>query len=178
MFPFFGDRPVGGSFWQRFRTAAEGFTVTREPNEPTAWHVVTGAGRAVELFVELLGELPPSVSLEIADAHTGRRWQGTDCDTTGVRGALAPLREALVAHGGVEITVFSKDDQVTLNPVLELFLYSTGDRWTEILRAHGLPEERLVRTHSWKLRRQGLTPAPALSDAVAGAAAALRLTPL
>ena len=70
----------------------------------------------------------------------------------GVRDALAPLREALIAHGGVEITLFAADDQITLNPVLEVFVYATTDRWTAILGATGLSQERLVRTQSWKLR--------------------------
>jgi hypothetical protein len=178
MFPFFKDRPIGGSFWQRFRTAAEGFTVLHEEGRLWEWHVVTGAERAVGLFSELIGELPDVVSIEITDAHGDASWKGEGCDRTGVRGAIAPLREGLIAQGGVEITVFGDADQVTLNPVLELFLYAKTGRWTEIIAATGLSEERLVRTQSWKLRRRGLTPAPELSDAVAAAADSLRLTRL
>ncbi|HTG53946.1 MAG TPA: hypothetical protein VL980_03810, partial [Gemmatimonadaceae bacterium] len=75
-----------------------------------------------------------------------------------------------------EITVFGDADQITLNPVLELFVYSKTARWTEIIAATGLNEERLVRTQSWKLRSRGLTPAPDLSAAVEAAAESLRLT--
>ena len=176
MFPFFKDRPLGGSLWQRFRTAPEGFTVAQDEPALWAWHVVAGAERAVDLFATLVAELPPVVTLEISDAHAGRAWKGEQCDNAGVRGAIAPLRAALIAAGGVEITVFAADDQVTLNPVLELFLYSKTERWTEVLLGLGLEEQRMVRTQSWKLRRHGLTPAPALSAAVEGAAASLRLT--
>lgn len=177
MFPFFKDRPVGGSIWQRFRTAAEGFTVLHEEGKVWEWHVVTNAERVVKTFADLVGELPDVVSIDITDAHADRSWRGERCDRVGVLGAIAPLREQLVAHGGVEITVFGDDDQITLNPVMEIFVYAKTNRWTEILAGTGLVEERLVRTQSWKLRRSGLTPEPALSDAVAAAAESLRLTP-
>ena len=176
MFPFFKDRPIGGSFWQRFRTAAEGFTVLHEEGQLWEWHVVTNAQRIVGLFHDLLGDLPDVVSLEITDAHADRTWKGDRCDRTGVRGAIALFRDRLVAEGGIEITVFGEADQVTLNPVLEIFVYAKTDRWTEIIASTGLNEERLVRTQSWKLRRQGLTPAPELSAAVEAAAESLRLT--
>jgi len=176
MFPFFKDRPVGGSFWQRFRTAAEGFTALHEEGKLWEWHVVTNARRAVGLFSGLIGDLPDVISIEITDAHVDATWKGAGCDRAGVLGAIAPLRDLLIAHGGVEITVFGDADQITLNPVLELFVYATTDRWTAILAATGLSEERLVRTQSWKLRRRGLTPMPELSAAVEAAAASLRLT--
>ena len=176
MFPFFRDRPVGGSFWQRFRTAAEGFTVLHEDGKLWEWHVVTNPERLVGLFYDLIGELPDLVSIEITDAHADRTWKGERCDRTGVRGAIVPLRAGLIANGGVEITVLGDADQITLNPVLELFLYAKTGRWTEIIAATGLNEERLVRTQSWKLRRSGLTPAPDLSAAVEAAAESLRLT--
>jgi len=175
MFPFFKDRPIGALLWRRFHTAPEGFTVLHEQPDLWSWHAVTKAERAVDSFTRLLGEMPAVVSLEISDAHAGRSWKGGGCDSAGVRGAIAPLREMLIEHAGVEITVFAADDQITLNPVLELFLYSKTDHWTQVLLGIGLPEERMVRTRSWKLRREGLTPAPALSDAVARAAESLRL---
>ena len=177
MFPFFKDRPIGGSLWQRFRAAPEGFTVLHEREDLWEWHCVASAERIVGLFADLLAHLPDTFALEIADAHADKRWAGKDCDRAGVLGALALFRAPLVAHGGVELTVFGDADQITLNPVLELFLYARSERWTEILRDTGLAEERMVRTSSWKLRRSGLSPAPELSAAVARAAESLRLTP-
>lgn len=178
MFPFFKDRPLGGSLWQRFRTAPEGFTVAHEEPELWAWHVVAVPERVMELFGTLLAEMPAVVTVEITDAHADRRWKGEGCDRDGVRGAMALLRAPVIALGGVEITVFAADDQITLNPVLELFVYSKGERWTEVIAGTGLVEQRMVRTQSWKLRRSGLTPAPELSAAVARAAESLRLPAL
>ena len=177
MFPFFRDRPIGSSLWQRFRAAPEGFTVQHESERLWQWHVVAGAERVVDVFARLLGELPDTLSVDLADAHADRRWTGKDCDRAGVRGAIDLFKTPLIANGGVEITVFGEADQLTLNPVLELFIYATSERWTEILRDEGLAEQRMVKTQSWRLRRSGLTPAPELSMAVARAAESLRLMP-
>jgi len=177
MFPFFKDRPIEGSLWQRFRAAPEGFTVQHESERLWQWHVVAGGERIVGLFSELLTQLPDRVAVEIADAHADRRWAGKDCDRAGVRGALEMFKTPLMANGGVEVTVFGEADQLTLNPVLELFIYANSERWTEILLDAGLIEQRMVKTQSWRLKRSGLTPAPDLSSAVAGAAESLRLAP-
>ncbi len=174
---FFRDRPMGTSFWQRFRTAPEGFTVVREQDDYWAFHVVSGAERIFDLYVALLNEYRATVSVVIDDGHAHRAWKGDACPAAAVRDAVAPLRALLVAPGGVELTVFTEDDQVTLNPMLEMFIYSHSERWTKVLEGKGLTEQRLVRTRSWRAGRRDLAPAPELSDAVAAVARALGLAP-
>jgi hypothetical protein len=79
--------------------------------------------------------------------------------------------------GGVEIAVYSSEDQLTLNPMLELFIYARTDRWLYLLKGKGLEERRLVRSNSWKLSRHEFQPAPELEQALAGFVDSLRLVP-
>ena len=175
---FFRDRPVGTSFWQRFRTAPEGFTAVREEDDYWAFHVVCGAARIVDLHAALLGEFSATVSVAIDDRHAHRAWKGDACPAAAVRDAVAALRAPLTALGGIEITVFTENDQVTLNPMLELFIYSHSERWAKVLEGKGLTEQRMVRTRSWRVGQRDLAPAPELSGPVAAAAHALRLAAL
>ena len=46
--------------------------------------------------------------------------------------------------------MFTEDDQLTLNPKLELFIYSHSQRWAPRLEGKGLEEQRMVRTKSWR----------------------------
>ncbi|MGH7718829.1 MAG: hypothetical protein ACREON_08310, partial [Gemmatimonadaceae bacterium] len=74
-------------------------------------------------------------------------------------------------------SVYTSQDQVTLNPVLELFIYARSDQWLYILQGKGLEERRALRTRSWKLKRRDYPPAPALTDAVEQTVRTLGLTP-
>ena len=99
----------------------------------------------------------------------------TDRAVTDVRDAIARLKTALAASGGVEIAVYTSEDQLTLNPVLELFIYARSDQWLYILQGKGLEERRAVRTKSWRLKQQEFPPAPELSHALEQAATSLGL---
>ena len=71
-----------------------------------------------------------------------------------MREAVARLKILLARYGGVELAVFTADDQLTLNPYLELFIYARTDRWLYLLEGKGLEEQSRVRTKSWKTNRQ------------------------
>jgi hypothetical protein len=176
VFPFRSPTPHL-SLWERFRTSAEGFTITEEEGYWT-FHVVAGEERMVDLFLALVAELPAAVSVEVSDRHAKRAWKASGCPRDAARDVLAPLRAPLLgAHGGVELTVYGADDQITLNPMLEIFIYSHSDRWAHVLQGKELEERRLVRTRSWKVRSHGAPPAPELSAAVAAAVRVLGLAP-
>jgi hypothetical protein len=172
---FFRGRQPETSIWRRFRTSADGFSFVKE-EEYYAAHIVANAERVVDLFHALLEHLPPAVDVAIEDMRTGRKWKGERLALPDVRDALARLRVPLANAGGVEIAVFTSEDQLTLNPVLELFIYARSDHWLYILQGKGLEEQRAVRTKSWKLRRQEFSPAPELSDALTGVTRSLGLT--
>ena len=80
-----------------------------------------------------------------------------------VREQLARLKVLIARYGGIELSVFTSEDQLTLNPYLELFIYARTDRWYYLLEGKGLEEQRTVHTKSWKQRR---TQFPAAADLV------------
>ena len=173
---FFRGRQPEASIWRRFRTSSDGFSFTKE-NEYYAAHVVANAERVVDLFHSLLEQMPPAVDVVIIDARSKRQWKGESLALPDVREAIARLKAPLAAFGGVEIAVFTGEDQITLNPVLELFIYSRTDQWLYILKGKGLEQQAAVRTKSWKLRRHEYPPAPELGEALAATSAALGLAP-
>lgn len=172
----FRGRQIETSLWRRFRTSPDGFSFLKEDDFYSA-HLVANAERVVDLFDALLEHMPPTVDVAIHDVRTGQKWEGKSIALPDVRDAVARLKAPLASFGGVEITVFTAEDQITLNPVLELFIYARSDQWLYILQGKGLEQHRSVRTRSWKLGRVSHPPAPELSEAVASAAKALGLTP-
>lgn len=173
---WFRGRQPETSVWKRFRTAADGFVFSREDDYYSA-HVVAHAERIVDLFLVLTEQLPPAVDVAITDARGGRTWRGERLALPDVRDALTRIKTLVAAAGGVEIAVYSSEDQLTLNAMLELFIYARTDRWLYLLQGRGLEERRLVRTNSWKLSRHDFQPAPELEQALTNMADALGLTP-
>ena len=171
---FFRGRQPETSIWRRFRAGIDGFTFTRE-GDVYAAHVVANAERVVDLFHTLCEELPPAVDVAIEDYRSARAWEGRSIALPDVRDAIARLKVPLAAYGGVEFSVFSPEDQLTLNAHLELFVYARTDRWLYLLQAKNLQEHRTVRTKSWKLRRGEFQPAPELVDTLATTAERLGL---
>jgi hypothetical protein len=163
------------SVWRRFRTSTDGFTYAREGDLWFA-HVVASAERVADLFYVLTSDLPESVDIVIEDLRSGRSWKGEGKPLSEVREAIARLKSLLGRFGGLEISVYTDEDQLTLNPFLELFIYSKHDRWPQLLLARGMDEQQRVRTRSWKQNRHQFPAAPELVSAVAGAVDRLGLT--
>ena len=171
---FFRGKQPDGSIWKRFRASMDGFTFVEEDDYYAA-HVVANAERVVDLFYALSEQLSPAVDLVIDDKRAGRVWKGDALALPDVRDALARLKVLLAQHGGVEVSVHTVDDQLTLNPYLELFIYARTDRWLYLLEGKGLQEQRMVRTKSWKVKRDDFPAAPELDNAIAAAAERLGL---
>ncbi|HEX2781308.1 MAG TPA: hypothetical protein VHM30_17535 [Gemmatimonadaceae bacterium] len=172
---FFRGKQPEGSVWKRFRTSLDGFTFVEEDDYYAA-HVVANAERVVDLFYTLSEQLSPAVDLVIDDKRNGKVWKGDALALPDVRDAIARLKVLLAQHGGVEVSIFTTEDQLTLNPYLELFIYARTDRWLYMLEGKGLQEQRAVRTKSWKIKREDFPPAPELDRGIASAAERLGLT--
>jgi len=170
----FRGRQPEASIWRRFRTAADGFTFAQEDDHYTA-HVVANAERVVDLFYALSEHLPPAVDVVIDDLRSGRTWRGESVALPDVREQIARVKLILARYGGVEFTVFTAEDQLSLNPYLELFVYARTDRWLYLLEGKGLEERRVVRSKSWKVKRQQFPAAPELVNAIDAAAERLGL---
>ena len=173
---FFRGRQPEASIWRRFRSGLDGFTFIKETDYYAA-HVVANAERVADLFYALSEHLPPAVDVAIEDHRTGRKVGGRSLALPDVREAVAKLKVPVAAAGGVEISVYSTEDQITLNQHLELFIYACTDRWLYILQGKGLQEVRAVRTKSWKLSRGSFPPSPELEAALEAAVHRLGLTP-
>lgn len=171
---FFRGRQPETSVWRRFRSGLDGFTFVKEADHYAA-HIVTNAERAVDLFHLLLEHLAPAVDVAIDDRRARRSWIGDRIALPDVQESIGRLKVALAAAGGVEIAVYTADDQLTLNARLELFIYARSDRWLYLLLGLGLEERTFVPTRSWKLSRHDFEPAPELTEAVDAAAARLSL---
>jgi hypothetical protein len=173
---FFRGRQPEASIWRRFRVSADGFTFVQEEDLYTA-HVVANAERVVDLFYALTEHLPPAVDIVIDDLRSGRSWKAEAAPLPDVREGLARLKNLIARYGGVELSVYTSDDQLTLNPYLELFIYSRTDRWLYLLEGKGLEEQSHLRSKSWKTSRQHFPAAPDLVNAVTAAAERLGLQP-
>jgi hypothetical protein len=173
---FFRGRTPEASIWRRFRASADGFTFTQETEYYSA-HVVANAERVVDLFYTLAEQLSPAVDIVVEDLRSGRTWKGEGVALPDVREQLAKLKTLVARFGGVEVSVYTSEDQLTLNPHLELFIYARTDRWLYLLEGKGLEEQKRVRTKSWKMKRDDFPAAPELVSAVAAAVERLGLQP-
>lgn len=172
---FFRGRQPEASVWRRFRTGTDGFSFVREEGYYAA-HVAANAERVVDLFHALTEHLPPAVDVALEDVRSGLAWKGENIALPDVREVIARMKAPLSTFGGVEFAVYTSEDQLTLNPNLELFIYARTDQWFYILQGKGLEERRVVPTRSWRLRRTEFAPAPDLVQAVGAAAERLALT--
>ena len=172
---FFRGKQPEQSIWRRFRSGVDGFTFIKETDYYAA-HIVANAERVVDLFHLLTSELPPAVDVTVIDKRTGRTWRGEALALPDVRDTLARLKVPLATYGGVEIAVYTADDQLTLNPQLELFIYARSDRWLYLLQGKGLEEKAALADRSWRSQGWDRAPAPTLSAAIAAAAERLSLT--
>ncbi|MEO8623911.1 MAG: hypothetical protein ABI625_22725, partial [bacterium] len=149
---FRGKQPEA-SIWRRFRASSDGFTFTDEDGVFTA-HIVANAERVVDLFWTLTDLLGPAVDVHVDDLRSGRSWHGESLPLPDVRDTMARLRLLLARYGGIQISVFTSEDQLSLNEHLELFIYSRSDKWLYLLEGRGLEEMPRVRTKSLKIKRQ------------------------
>ena len=170
----FRGRTPDTTVWKRFRSGQDGFTFTRSGDVYEA-KVVANAERVVDLFYTLSELMAPAVDVFIQDMRSQTSWSGQEMALPDVRDAVARLKVPLSTYGGVEITLYTPDDQLTLTPTLELFIYSRSDRWVYLLQSMNLEERQSIEERLWAVNSWERAPAPALSDAVAAAAERLAI---
>jgi hypothetical protein len=141
-------------------------------------HVVrVGAGmeRSVDLLHALAEQLPPVVDCAIDCLRSRRKFVGEGLSLPEVRETIARLKVPLVASGGVELAVYTSEDQLVLNPMLDLWIYSRTDRWVYLLAGEGLEQVDEVPLRAWRVTRDEFTGAPDLIAAVEKTAERLTL---
>lgn len=161
--------------WKRFRSGVDGFTFEKK-DEIYEAYVGANAERVVDLFYTLSELLAPAIDTVISDLRTESTWNGESIALPDVRDAVARLKVPLATYGGVEFSLYTPDDQITLTPQLELFIYARSDRWLYLLQGKGLEEKASLADRSWRSQGWDRAPAPTLSAAILAAAERLSLT--
>ncbi len=173
----FRGRQPAASVWRRFRSDADEFTVT-EGAGYTEIRVAANAERAVDLLNALAEHLPPAVDVYLEDVRSRRAWRGGDAALPDVREGISRLKVPLAAYGGVELALYTADDQIALSADLTLYVYARSDRWIYVLQSFGLIESRTPSRDAYEISRDELGDAPELADAILSVADRLGLTPV
>jgi hypothetical protein len=135
----------------------------------------TNAERVLDTLHALCLHLDPAVDIALRDQRTARRWDGYVLPLPEVREAVGRLRLPIASYGGVELSLFTGDDQLSLTPELLLVIYARTDRWTFLLEEIGFVAREVMPPPTWRLADQALRPAPALHDALEAVATRLGL---
>lgn len=170
----FRSRVLDATVWRRFRPREDVFAFRREGALYVA-EVAAGSERSVDLLHALLEHMPPMVGLALECVRTRREFVGEELQLAEVREAVARLHVPLVASGGVELTVFTADEQLSLSPLLDLWVFAKSDRWLALLQERGLEERAELPRRSWSLGRDEFEGAPEVVQAVVAAAGRLTL---
>jgi hypothetical protein len=171
----FRGRQPQSTVWRRFRSGVDGFTFEQTPDGVFEAHVATNAERAVDLLYVLSEHLPPAVDFTISDRRNATSWLGTDVALPDVRDALARLKIPLATYGGVDLSVYTADDQLSLTAALDLYAFGRSDRWLYLLQAKGLEQYAAVAEKPWRGQPWDRSAAPALSAAIEAAGERLSL---
>jgi len=153
----------------------DGFTFSRRGEHYEAY-VGANAERVVDLFYTLSELLAPAIDTVIEDLRSQTVWKGETIALPDVRDAVARLKVPLATYGGVEFSLYTPDDQLTLTPQLELFIFGRSDRWLYLLQGKGLEERASLADRSWRSEAWDRAPAPTLTSAITAAAERLSLT--
>lgn len=158
----------------RFRPTSDWYVVgQRGPLvECVVWST---AERLLRVYLSLLEHLDGEVDVALESLRDARSWRGELRALSDVRAALTPLQRPLVMHGGVEVSVYTPDEQLTITPALGLVIYARSDRWVYLLDAMGFSERPAAPPVDWHPERAPLTEAPALRAALSQAVQLLSL---
>jgi hypothetical protein len=172
----FRGRNPDVTVWKRFRSGTDGFTFNKNGEYYEAY-VAANAERVVDLFYTLSEQLAPAIDIVIQDLRSESTWKGESVALPDVRDAIARLKVPLATYGGVEIALYTADEQLTLTPQLELYIYARSDRWIYLLQGKGLEEMASLADRSWRALSWDRALAPSLTAAISAAAERLALTP-
>lgn len=164
------------SVWRRFRDASDMYSVMRRDGL-VGTRAVGNSEAMVELFLEMVPEFPNLFTLTVDDWRNDRVWRAEGVTQSALLDAFYTLRVALIGAGGVEFTLESGSEQLSLSAHLEVVTWSATDRWLYLLDRAGLRERPRVRGRLWRPMRLAFAPAGTLSAGVATFAKSLALQP-
>jgi len=171
----FRGQPQQVTVWRRFRSGRDGFTFNETVEGLFEAHVAANAERAVDLMYVLSEDLPPAVDVALTDRRTQASWLGTDVALPDVRDSIARLKIPLATYAGVDITIYTADDQLSLTAALDLYAIGRSDRWLYLLQSRGLDRYGAVAEKAWRGQPWDKSSAMVLSTALAATADRLSL---
>jgi hypothetical protein len=171
----FRGRNPDMTVWKRFRSGTDGFTFVKN-GEIYEAYIAANAERVVDLFYTLSEQLAPAIDVALEDLRSETTWRGESVALPDVRDAVARLKVPLATYGGVEISLYTPDDQLTLTAQLELYIFSRSDRWIYLLQGKGLEERASLADKTWRSQSWDRALAPSLTAAISAAAERLALT--
>jgi len=160
----------------RFHRDSE-WSVASRNDDVWVWRVHAPGERAVELFIRLSSQLDAVVDVVIQHPRDGTSWFGALRELQETRDALARLRWPLASNGGVELTLVTANDQLSLMPAMDLVIYARSDRWSAVLEGEGIVARETAPPPLWLPGKVPWSPAPELSAALATAVERLELEP-
>ncbi len=141
----------------RFREEVVGFALWREG---TWWVGRTDATaeRTLALFHALSAEMPGTVSVSFTRVRDGAESVGVDIALSDVREGIARLRPALARTGGVVVTLWGDDRQLSLSAQLSVWMWANTPAWREALLVEGLVgvSPSLLTDRRWVVAREEL----------------------
>jgi len=170
----FRHDPPPTSVASRFRSDEAVFSSSVERGLNVV-RVGAGMERSLELLHALTEHLPPVVDCAIDCLRSKRRFVGEGLSLPEVRETIARLKVPLVASGGVELAVYTAEDQLVLSPLLDLWIYSRTDRWVYLLVGEELEQVDAVPPRGWTVGRDEFAGAPELVSAIEKTAERLTL---
>lgn len=150
----------------RFRPVPDWF-VASETGGVHALFAWSNAERIVNVLHALAAHLDPAVDLVLESSRDGRTWCGELLPLPDVRIALGRLQSPVASYGGVELSIYTPDDQLTLTQALGLVVYARSDRWVYLLEGMGFEERAKAPAPIWELEGAPLGEAPELDRAIA-----------
>jgi hypothetical protein len=159
----------------RFRPSNDWF-VSRRSGAIHEMFVWSHAERLMRLMYELSEHLEPEVDLSIESRRDGRVWHGSVLPLNEVRSTIEMLVQSMSRFGGVELSVYTPDDQLTITSSLGLVIYARSDRWVYLLEAMGFTERANPPQQSWDADGAPLDDAPELTRDLELAVRQLKLT--
>lgn len=165
------------SVWRRFRDATDIYAVVRRDGL-VGTRALGNSEAMVELFLELVSEFPNLFALTLDDWRNRRVWRAEGVTQSALLDAFYSLRVPLLGAGGVEFTLESAGDQLSLSAHLEVITWSRTDRWLYLHDRAGLRERPRVRGRLWRPERGAFAPAGTLTAGVKTFVTALALQPV
>lgn len=146
-----GSRFRAGTRWYvSRREVMSGESTSARPSAVVRTVVGAPAERLVDVLHAGCVHLDPVVDVYLYETRSGRRWRGALLPLPDVRDVIGRLRYTIAATGGIELSVYTDQDQLTITPELLLVIDSRTDRWLYLLDAEGFESREAAPEPTWR----------------------------